>query len=136
MGKKRIILDTNLIISAFGWGGNPRKIVEAVVEGKYELVISQKILDEIRRVMDYPKLKFSEQLKSEISAFIEMVAILVDADEEPDICDDTKDNMVLAPACVTNIDYIVTGDDDLLRLREFRGAKIVNPADFISLENL
>ena len=63
MGKKRIVLDTNILISALGWSGNPRIIFDKVIEGEFELILSFKQLDELLRVLNYPKFKFTYEQK-------------------------------------------------------------------------
>ncbi len=47
----RLVLDTNVVVSAFVWGGRPYKLVQAAVEGEVELVISPELLAELRRVL-------------------------------------------------------------------------------------
>ena len=73
MGKK-IILDTNLFISAFGWGGNPKEIISKIIDKEYELVLSLNQLAEIKRVLDYPKLKFSDEEKKQILGIISKIS--------------------------------------------------------------
>ena len=64
MGKKRIVLDTNIIISAFGWDGKPREILREILNKEFDLIISKKQLEEIFKVLGYPKFKFTDSQKS------------------------------------------------------------------------
>ena len=66
MGKKKVVLDTNIIISAFGWEGNPRKILRMILVREIELILSSHILAEVKRVLDYPKFKLDESQKKDI----------------------------------------------------------------------
>ena len=57
MGKK-VVLDTNIFISALGWKGKPRKIFEMCLNGELDLITSPDILQELDRVMDYPRFSY------------------------------------------------------------------------------
>jgi putative PIN family toxin of toxin-antitoxin system len=63
VGKKtKVILDTNILVSALGWEkGNSHKILQKVIDRELELFISHEQFEEISRVLDYPKLKFAEE---------------------------------------------------------------------------
>ena len=134
MGKKKVILDTNVLISALGWRGIPRTLLRNVIEGKIELVISNKQFNELLKVLDYPKFKFaSEQKKRFVSILLE-IAILIETKQELTIIkDDPSDNIMLETAIEGKADYIVTGDNHLLKLKEFKGIKIVTPKQFLDL---
>ena len=61
MGKKtKVVIDNNVLISAFGWHGKPEEVVRLVTTGRILNFTSMKLLAELARVIDYPKLKFSE----------------------------------------------------------------------------
>ena len=53
----RAVLDTNTIVSGFGWGGPPAAVLDAALDGRFELVTSPALLDELHRVLSYPKLQ-------------------------------------------------------------------------------
>lgn len=55
----RIVLDTNILVSALGWCGAPHGAVRLCLEGHHQLLLSPDILDELERVLAYPKLEFS-----------------------------------------------------------------------------
>lgn len=61
MGKKtKVVIDTNVLISAFGWHGKPEEVVNLVTAGRIKNFISLEMLVEFRKVVAYPKLNFSE----------------------------------------------------------------------------
>ena len=60
MGKKKIVIDTNNLISALGWEGNSRDLLIRVINKEYEFIISIKQIEELKRVLDYPKFGFSK----------------------------------------------------------------------------
>ena len=62
MGPK-IVIDTNVYISALGWAGSPHELFCECLEGKVKLYISREIVEEIVKVMDYPRFAFSEEEK-------------------------------------------------------------------------
>lgn len=132
MGKKKIVVDTNTLISAFGWGGKPFEIVKGVVDGKYELILSLKQMEEFIKVLDYPKFGFTDEQKERFSLLLFGISTVIKTKTKLDgIVRDTKDNMLLEPTKKVKIDYIITGDKDLLVLKEFEGAKIVTASQFL-----
>ncbi len=132
MGKKKIVLDTNILISAFGWGGKPFEIVKGVVEGKYELILSLKQLEEFIKVLNYPKFDFTDEQKERFLLLIYRISTVIKTKTKLDgIVRDMKDDILLEPAKEMKIDYIITGDKDLLVLKEFDGAKIVTASQFL-----
>ena len=132
MGKTKVTLDTNILVSALGWEGNPKKVFEAVVAGKADLVISEALIAELSKTLDYPKFQFSQEQKDRFKALILSLATLVKpAEKISAIKEDTDDNRVLECAATGKADYIVSGDNDLLRLKEFRGIRIKNPKEFL-----
>ena len=134
MGKKKIILDTNIYISALGWEGNPKKIFNKVIEGKYELIISHKQFKEITTVLDYPKFVFIQEQKERFILLLNEIATIVKTKINVNVVkDDPSDNIILEPAAEINIDYIVSGDRHLLGLKEFNDAKIVTPQQFLEV---
>ena len=134
MGKKKIILDTNILISALGWEGNERTVFNEVIGGKIELIVSFKQIGELLRVMEYPKFKFTEEQKDKFLLILLEVATLVTTTSTVDVIKaDPDDNLILEPANEMKIDYIISGNGHLLKLKEFKGAKIIAAKEFLQL---
>lgn len=132
MDKTKATLDTNILISALGWEGKPKQVFAMAVEGKFELVISDKQFTELERVLDYPRFQFTEEQKGRFKALVMAVAKLVNPAEEINvITDDPDDNMILECGVAGDVDYIVTGDPDLLKLEKFRDIKIRTAKEFL-----
>lgn len=132
MGKKKVILDTNILISALGWKGNPRIIFDRVINGKIELIISFKQIGELLRVMEYLKFRFTEEQKNKLLSILLEVATLVMTTSKVDVIkDDPDDNLILEPANEMKIDFVISGNDHLLKLKEFKGAKIITAKEFL-----
>ena len=61
MGKKKVVLDTNVLISALGWNGKSKEIFRRILRNELELIISSSQLKELQKVMNYPKFDFTEK---------------------------------------------------------------------------
>ncbi len=131
MGKKKIIIDTNNLISALGWGGDSRELIRKAIDKEYELCISLKQITELKRVMDYPKFKFTESQKHNFLEILHEIASIVDTTTILNVTEDPDDNMLLECALEVKADYIISGDEHLKKLKEFKGIKIVNVRDFL-----
>ena len=131
MGKKKIVIDTNNLISALGWEGNSRDLLRKVIDKEYEFIISIKQLEELKNVLDYPKFRFSEDQKRKFLEIIFKIAIIIETKLKLDVCADKKDNMLLECAVEGKADYLISGDDHLLRLKKFRNVKIVSVKEFL-----
>jgi putative PIN family toxin of toxin-antitoxin system len=70
----KVVLDTNVFISSFFWGGNPRKIMERIIDGKDELFICKEIIQEIELVMSRQKFNVSNEYISRFKHSIEELA--------------------------------------------------------------
>ncbi|MBI5635520.1 putative toxin-antitoxin system toxin component, PIN family [Candidatus Micrarchaeota archaeon] len=132
MGKKRIVVDTNNLISALGWRGNSRKLFENIVEGKAYWFASLKQVDELKRVLDYPRFGFSQEQKTRFLELVFETAVLVDSKTRLDaVKDDPSDNIILECAVDCGADFVISGDSHLLKLKEFNGIGIVKVAEFL-----
>jgi putative PIN family toxin of toxin-antitoxin system len=126
----RAVLDTNTWVSGLGWGGPPGDVVEAALAGRFEIVTSPALLDELRRVLAYPKLAAVFGDVDEVVELITLVSHLVRPTLTLDLVRDPDDNRVLEAAIAGSADAIVTGDADLLDLQRVEGVRILTPADF------
>ena len=129
----KIVLDTNIFVSSFFWGGNPRKIMERVINGEDVLFICKEILQEIASVMARPKFSVNDEYIALFIHSIEDVAnrvVLIGVVQN--ICRDRNDDKILECALLANADYIITGDADLLTLKEYRNIRIITPSEYIT----
>ena len=78
MGKKKIVLDTNILISALGWRGKSNEIFKKVLNKEFELIMSGKQVGELQRVMDYPKFKFTDEQKTRFLNIVLEAASLIE----------------------------------------------------------
>jgi putative PIN family toxin of toxin-antitoxin system len=131
MGAKKIVIDINTLISAIGWNGKPRELFRQLIDKKFELQISIKQIAEIKRVLNYSRLKFTEQQKSKFLEILFHTVNVIHTQTQLNITADKDDNMILECAVESKAEYIITGDDDLLRIKEFKGIKIVTTDKFL-----
>jgi len=131
--KRRIVLDTNILISGIGWSGLPKDIIEAFLKGEFILLISRPLLSELERVLNYKKFYFiPDYLKKSLIGSLLKAAEFVEIEKKLDIIkDDPEDNRVLECAISGKADYIVTGDEHLLKLYKFNDIKILTPIEFL-----
>jgi putative PIN family toxin of toxin-antitoxin system len=133
-----VTLDTNVLISGTFWTGNSFRILEAIDRKEMMLVLSEEILAEYRRIEKSEDIMDKIALKSLILSKTAKRAVqdativnpLLNLDV---ITDDPSDNKILEYAVAGDADYIVSNDWHLLRLKEFRGIKIVTPEEFVDL---
>ena len=121
----KLVLDTTTFISGFFWEGNEAELLRKIEEGKAGVYLTRGILTEIEDVIKRPK--FNEVMRKanltpdQIMQKIVALSHLVIAPQfELKICRDVKDNKFLECAEVVNADYIVSGDEDLLTLTQYK----------------
>ncbi len=132
----RIILDTNLWIS-FLISKDFTKLDEILFSKKYLLVFSNELLGEFLTVGKRPKFRrfFSQLDLEDILETIEEYADFVQVKSKVNFCRDKKDNFLLSLSKDGNVNYLLTGDNDLLELKNFGDTKIMTIANFLKENN-
>lgn len=132
MKRDRVVLDANVLISAVLFNGPPRAILELVIGGSVHCSLSLAILDELRDVLERPKFRFSPEQAFQVIEELHAVCDIVNPSIRIDVvAADPKDNMILECALESKADIIVSGDQHLLAVAEFRGIQIVSPAEYL-----
>jgi putative PIN family toxin of toxin-antitoxin system len=129
----KVVLDTNTVISAIGWDGPPRRILLALRNGRHTLVTSPELLDEVTRVLRYPRLRplAAQPLLPVILAWLHRADHIVLPKERVAVVSaDPADNLVLDAAVAGSAEAVVSGDQHLLRLKSFRGIPILSAREF------
>lgn len=130
----KVLLDTNIFISGIFWRGSSNKVITNWKEGKFTLVTSLEAISEIIKVLKDFKIKLSDDMIKEWVDLIVRNSIIVEPKEKIEaVKDDQKDNIFIETAVAGNVDYIVSQDNHLLKLKEFRGIKIITPEEFNKL---
>lgn len=128
----RVLLDTNILISALVFGGRPFKILSLALERKIQVVTSVILFAEL---VDVINKKFPLSL-ADLNLFEKQAKKtfeFVNPKEVINIVSDDDDNRVLEAAFEGECNYIVTGDKELLDLGEFKEIKVVTATDFVKL---
>ena len=129
----RLVLDTNIFISSFFWGGNPRKILTRIIEGQDTLFVSNEILQEVFLVMSRPKFNVSRhQIIRFIDSIEEISCHITSSGTIQGVCRDSNDDKILECAVLGNVDYIISGDSDLLSLKIFQEIPIITALEYIN----
>ena len=127
-------VDTNVLISGLVYRcGKPHDLLQRALAGVISLAVSQPIVDEMADVLAR---KFGATLQETAEAreiVAEAARIVTPSVELNVIAHDSPDNRVLECAMSAGSDYIVTGDKDLLRLKQFDGIRIVSVAEFLDI---
>jgi len=128
----RIVLDTNVLVSAIFWGGAPHRVLEMWVHDRIEVVVSKEILAEYDRVISQlARKEGQDHLAHHWLMFIGQYTTIITARSPVKVCRDPDDNKYLACAVDGDADFIVSGDRDLLVLKEFIGIPILTPRQFL-----
>ncbi|MEN6451467.1 MAG: putative toxin-antitoxin system toxin component, PIN family [Thermoguttaceae bacterium] len=132
MTSLRVVLDSNVVISAFLFGGVPARVLDLVASGTVQGFVSLPILDEIRDVLQRPKFALSsEQAMMLVEELHDLCQIVKPTARVRAVLADPDDNMVLECAAAAKADQIVSGDAHLLELRQWRTIRILSPAEFV-----
>ncbi len=132
--RKRVVTDTNVLISALIIkSGNSRRIFKMFLEDKNILIESEELLVELRDVLLRPKFNYItiDEKENFIKRLTELCEIVKPKKKLDVMKEDPDDNLVLETAVEGKANYIISGDEHLLKLKEFRGIKIVSPKEFL-----
>jgi putative PIN family toxin of toxin-antitoxin system len=125
----RVVLDTNVLVSALHFGGRPRRLLDDVLRGDHALIIGPAILGELEAVL-VETCGWASDRAAAVRAELDAIAEVVTPSEVPRVCRDPDDDQILAIAVSGAADALVTGDADLLAVGMHRGVSIVSIADF------
>jgi putative PIN family toxin of toxin-antitoxin system len=137
----QVVVDVNVFVSAFLWGGTPENLLNTLNDKEIPLLWSEEIFAELSNTLQKPKLApqmalVNQSLEAILTQVRKKVVMVY---PYPDVTDsnirDPKDLMILAAAVGGLASHIVTGDKDLLSLKVYKGIAIVTPAQFIDLVN-
>ena len=132
MNSLRVVLDSNVYISAFLFGGKPAGVVRLALRGSILVYTSIPILDEVCDVLRRPKFGLSSSQAFTLIEEIHSLCRIVSS-EGPVMAvkEDPDDNKILECALAAGAEVIVSGDSHLLHLKQWRGIKILTPAELL-----
>jgi putative PIN family toxin of toxin-antitoxin system len=137
----KVVVDTNVLVSGLLWHGKPARLLDAMLENKLDLCISDEILAELADVLQRPRLARFVQHKLDVDwicRFIKERSVVVSCSRPIVLRNlrDRDDAHVLAAAQEASADLIITGDEDLLCLITFETIRIVNPSEALQILGL
>jgi len=130
----RVVLDTNVIVSALLFGGYPERVFLAGLRGEIQLLTSRALLRELESVL-HEKFKLDVRLVKDTMDLLKTLAEIVETTSQLKvIAHPDDDNRVLECAVDGNAEFIVTGDTKhILPLKVYKGIKILRPSEFAKL---
>jgi uncharacterized protein len=133
----RVVIDTNIWLSALLWGGQPNLIIKLIEKQQIQAISSENILTELTDILQKPKLqKRLSQLQLSADEVVNvakrlMTLVAIEQIIIPELRD-PKDQMVLATAIAGAVQVVISGDKDLLVLHPYANISIVLPKEFLS----
>ena len=135
----KIVLDTNVWLSGIFWDGEASKILEKAEKKDIQIIISEDILSEIIKVLNRES-KFQKYILNlrlsieDLLRTILSISTLIETKTKLDIIKaDPKDNIILEVALEGKAEHIISYDNHLLNMIEFRNIKIINPGEFLKI---
>lgn len=132
---QKIILDTNVIVSALISSNIPRKILDEFVLSKKVLVcLSQEVFEEYIEVLNRDKLAKYRDFKAQAEIVLNRlreISRMYTPQKEIRVLTDTSDNKFLELAAISTADFLITGNTSDFTLNEFENTRIVTPREFL-----
>jgi putative PIN family toxin of toxin-antitoxin system len=128
----KVVLDTNVLISAIFFGGRPRQILEKAIRGEIQLCLSEPILEELKGVLQRSKFGYSAEMTQFILTELTAIADFVNPSETINVVlEDPEDNRILECAVQAKANYVISGDFHLLKLSKYLNIEVLNAASFL-----
>ncbi|OPY05321.1 MAG: PIN domain protein [Syntrophorhabdus sp. PtaB.Bin184] len=129
---RRIVVDTNVMVSALLFGGNPREVLLQAIRGEIGLGMSPAMLYELQGVLSRKKFGLAEQLVETVMNEVTGLSDMVFPRRSVSVIErDPDDNMVLECALEYRAQAIISGDEHLLALAAFENIPILTPAQYL-----
>ena len=132
---RRVVLDTNVLVSALLFSGELSKMVDLWQREEVVPLISRETFDELRTVLGYPKFSLAPEeiqsiIENEILPYFEVVEI---KEKVRGVCRDPGDDKFIACALSGAAHFILSGDKDLTDLKRYKTIKIIKASEFLRL---
>ena len=121
-----------IYVSALGFDGHEREVVRRCLKGEIVLIVTEDILEEVYRVIEYPKFDFTSAQKDLLKLILGETGNLIAAPLKSSLLtEDPSDNKFLEAAVAGDADFLVTGDKHLLKLKRIGRTKILRAPEFL-----
>lgn len=128
-----VVLDTNILVSAYVFpGGAPDEVLSLALEGRFQLITSRPLLFELGRVLEQKFGWTPDRAEAAVAQIVRTGNVVEPRERIEDIQIDPADNRVLEAAAAGSADLIVSGDRHLLKLKTWRGIRVLEPRAFLS----
>ena len=127
----KIILDTNMYLSALIYGGMSQIILDCIAYNQLQLYVSSNLKAEV--IKKFQQTKANKEVLEEVTYLMDYKGILFEPSVRITACRDPKDNFLLELAETAQADFIITRDKDLLELpnHSWKQTKIIKPEEFL-----
>lgn len=127
----RLVLDTNVIVSALFFGGKPKELISTIFNKNYELYATEDIIQEYKNVVKILVEKYRGH--NVVPAFDSLLSIfkIIKTNTYVEICRDKDDNKFIDCAIEIKAKYIISGDKDLLDIKNYRNISIITVDEFL-----
>jgi len=138
--KRRLkaVLNTNVWASAMIWGGLPAEVISAAEDSRVCIITSEAIIEEINQTLAYPRLRRVYEdagvNRQELIEAALRIGKLVEVKTKVNVVhEDPADNKFLECAFDGKADFLVTGDEHLLRIGHYKATRIVSVRQFLRI---
>lgn len=129
----KVVIDTNVVVSALFFGGKPRTLIELLINKELDAYITQDIIEEYRDTVAYLQNKYKEKQVFVPLAHIISSCKLIKKETDIKVCRDPDDDKFISCAIDAKCLYIISGDKDLLTIRQYEGIRIMTVAEFFQM---
>lgn len=134
MASRKVVFDTNILISGYLWKGSPRRAIDKVRCGEWIHLVSEETIEELIRVLAYAKFGLEPEEIEPIIRDLMAISEYVEVRSKIDLVKaDPTDNVFLNLAIDGEAEVIVSGDHHLLDLKEFNDIPIISVRKFLGL---
>lgn len=128
----RIVLDTNILISAVIAEGRPRDLLKMAIQRRYLLIKSKETVEEFAEVLQRPKFDMTKkEVTKAKNVLIKTGKTIKVTSKRTVIAEDPDDDILINTALDGNADYIVSGDPHLLGLSKYKNIEIITVDDML-----
>ena len=129
----RILVDTNIIISGIFFGGKPRELLQKCFSGTLQMVCSEEIFTEYKETIERLTIKTGRNIGEELEPLLIENLEFIENRYSDSYSRDPDDDKFINCARSGGIEFIISGDKDLLVLKKINGVNIVELTDFFEI---
>jgi putative PIN family toxin of toxin-antitoxin system len=130
----RVVLDTNILLSALLFKGRLSRIVDLWKEGAIKPFFSRETFEEFRTALGYPKFSLkAHEVKAILEETLPYFEVVGSKEKISGVCKDPDDDKFISCALAASAEYIVSGDKDLCSLKKYHSVKIISGMKFLKL---